>query len=43
VPETVARAAARAAYRPGASTVTTLMMVPAVCALTMLAGLRHAA
>jgi hypothetical protein len=39
----MARATATAAYRPGASTVTTLMMVPAVCAVTMLAGLRHAA
>jgi hypothetical protein len=39
----MARARATAAYRPGASTVTTLMMVPAVCALTMLADLRHAA
>ncbi len=42
-PETMARATATAAYRPGASTVTTLMMVPAVCALTMLADLRQAA
>ena len=42
-PETTARATATAAYRPGASTVTTLMMVPAVCALTMLADLRQAA
>ncbi len=41
--ETMARATATAAYRLGASTVTTLMMVPAVCALTMLADLRHAA
>ncbi len=41
--ETMARATATAAYRPGASTVTTLMMVPAVCAVTMLADLRHAA
>ena len=39
----MARATATAAYRPGASTVTTLMMVPAVCALTMLADLRQAA
>ena len=39
----MARAAAAAAYRLGASTVPTLMMVPAVCALTMLADLRHAA
>jgi hypothetical protein len=38
----MARARATAAYRPGASTVTTLM-VSAVCALTMLADLRHAA
>jgi hypothetical protein len=39
----MARATATAAYRPGVSTVTTLMMVSAVCALRMLAGLRHAA
>jgi hypothetical protein len=39
----MARATATDAYRPGASTVTTLMMVPAVCAVTMLADLRHAA
>jgi hypothetical protein len=39
----MARATATAAYRPGASTVTTLMMVPAVCEVTMLADLRHAA
>jgi len=42
-PETMARATATAAYRPGASTVTTLMMVSAVCGVTMLADLRHAA
>jgi hypothetical protein len=39
----MARATATAAYRLGASAVTTLMMVPAVCALAMLADLRHAA
>jgi hypothetical protein len=39
----MARATAAAAYRLGASTVTTPMMVPTVCALTMLAHLRHAA
>jgi hypothetical protein len=39
----MARATATAAYRPGASTVTTLMMVSAVWAPTMLADLRHAA
>jgi hypothetical protein len=42
-PETMARTAATAACRLGASAVTTLMMVPAVCALAMLADLRHAA
>ena len=41
--EAMARARATAAYRPGASTVTTLMMVSAVCGVTMLADLRHAA
>jgi L-lactate dehydrogenase (cytochrome) len=39
---TATAATATAAYRPGASTVTTLMMVPAVCAVTMLADLRLA-
>ena len=39
----MARAMATAAYRTGASTVTTLMMVSAVCGVTMLADLRHAA
>jgi hypothetical protein len=38
-----ARATATAAYRPGALTVTTLMIVPGRRALMMLAGLRHAA
>ena len=42
-PETMARTAATAACRLGASAVTTLMMVPAVCALAMLADLHHAA
>jgi hypothetical protein len=39
----MARATATAAYQLGASTVTTLKMAPTVCALTMPAGLRHAA
>jgi hypothetical protein len=39
----MARTAATAACRLGASAVTTLMMVPAVSALAMLADLRHAA
>jgi hypothetical protein len=42
-PETMARTAATAACRLGASAVTTLMMVPAVCALAMLADLHRAA
>lgn len=41
--DTTARATAAAAYRPGARTVTTLMIWSAVYALTMLADLRHAA
>ena len=41
--DTTARATARAAYRPGAVTVTTLMIASAVCALMMLADLRDAA
>src|SRR5438045_6940806 len=41
--ETTARATATAAYRPGAVTVTTLMILPARYALIMLADLRHAA
>ncbi len=38
----MARATATAAYRLGASSVTTQMVVSAVCAMTMLADLRHA-
>ncbi len=38
-----ARATATAGYQPGAWTVTTLIIWSAVCALTMLADLRHAA
>src|SRR5690242_8429918 len=41
--ETTARATVTAAYRPGAVTVTTLIIRPARCALIMLADLRHAA
>ena len=41
--ETTARATATAACRPGAVTVTTLMILSARCALMMLADLRHAA
>ena len=41
--DTTARATAWAAYRPGAVTVTTLMIVPAVCTLMMLADRRDAA
>ena len=41
--ETTARATATAACRPGAVTVTTVMILPGRCALTMLAGRRHAA
>ena len=41
--DTTARATARAAYRPGAATVTTLMISSAVCTLRMLADLREAA
>jgi hypothetical protein len=40
---TTARATATAAYRPGALTVTTLMILSARWALIMLAGLLHAA
>jgi hypothetical protein len=38
----MARATATAAYRLGASSVTTQMVVSEVCAMTMLADLRHA-
>ena len=41
--DTTARATARAAYRPGAVTVTTLMIVSARCTLMMLADRRDAA
>jgi len=41
--DTTARATARAAYRPGAVTVTTLMIVSAMCTLMMLANRRDAA
>ena len=41
--DTTARATARAACRPGAVTVTTLMIVPAKCTLMMLADRRDAA
>ena len=41
--ETIARAIAAAAYRSGAVTVTTLMILSARCALMMLADRRHAA
>jgi hypothetical protein len=41
--DTTARATATAAYRPGAVTVTMLMILSARCALITLADLRHAA
>ena len=41
--DTTARATVTAAYRSGACTVTMLMILSSMCALTMLADLRHAA